>query len=768
MRRLLVVALLWGSWSAPARADDFFQQSPGPLSSSHESLDGQDNCGECHTSGKDLSNAKCLGCHEHEDQKKKIDAGRGFHSSTKVAGRDCWTCHLEHKGKSFDLMGWAAVGGPKKFDHDLTDFKLTGKHAAVECAECHPRTNRQGLRLYLGEQKVCGACHKDDQPHGFERQEMMKCDRCHSDVAWKPPRKPLDFDHNDARQASFPLEGTHVDVACAKCHPKSEFNLKKDVSTCAACHENVHVGHLYGNMKCDWCHSPKFGSLAKFEFDHARRTKFKLDGKHRTTDCYSCHPKSQKKKPGATCEGCHARESKHEDRFKAFGSPPACGTCHPTSEWEPSAFQHDKKTRFALQGNHAQAGCRDCHRGKDPADWERFDAKKVGCMGCHKHTNVHKREFKDSECLGCHKTGGSMDAPVGAKDRFHGPESRFPLKYAHARVACEQCHKNDVYKDLSIECGAACHEDSLHRGTLGEICSRCHVGGIWEAKTFDHSDDSTYELKGLHKKASCDGCHPQRVYADTPTSCGDQACHLAEDAHNRKLGSKCEKCHRETGANVFEHNKMAAFKLDNAHLKVTCKTCHPSIEFKPRPKDCVGCHPDPDVHKNQFGTTCEGCHDTIDWRRIKPIHDVGSFSLTGSHDGIDCARCHKDSRPLAGTGNLCVTCHREDDLHANSLGPKCGECHTQWAFAPARFDHLTVGCDLRGVHRTLACFDCHKSGNFGALSPACSGCHRDDAMTAGNASGTDHTLLFDCGGCHNINFWDRANTAHGGTNSVCR
>ena len=37
---------------------------------------------------------------------------------------------------------------------------------------------------------------------------------------------------------------------------------------------------------------------------------------------------------------------------------------------------------------------------------------------------------------------------------------------------------------------------------------------------------------------------------------------------------------------------------------------------------------------------------------------------------------------------------------------------TVWAFAPARFDHISVGCDLQGLHRTLPCVDCHKSGQF--------------------------------------------------------
>jgi hypothetical protein len=141
------------------------------------------------------------------------------------------------------------------------------------------------------------------------------------------------------------------------------------------------------------------------------------------------------------------------------------------------------------------------------------------------------------------------------------------------------------------------------------------------------------------------------------------------------------------------------------------------------------------------------------------------------HDSIACNRCHKDNRPLAGSGNLCINCHRQDDIHSNSLSPRCGECHTQWSFAPARFDHTRVGCNLTGLHRTMPCFDCHKQGQFGATVPTCVGCHRDDALRHANA-GTDtqgHINLFQCAGCHNPNTWEPAGPGLGyNRESVCR
>jgi Class III cytochrome C family len=763
-----MVCLLW----APAAfAQDFFQQSPGPLSTSHAAYEGQENCGNCHTTGKQLSNDKCLGCHEHSDMRARIASGKGLHASSKIAGKSCWNCHLEHKGRSFDVLGWAALGGRDGFDHSLTGFDLVGKHRATTCNECHRRTNKAGLRVYLGESRVCGNCHKDDQPHRFERAEMMKCDRCHSEVAWKPPRREQQFDHNDKSQASFPLEGTHVDVACAKCHAKAEFNLSKSTTSCAACHENVHKGQLFGEKSCSQCHSPKLGSLSKIAFDHGARTKFKLEGKHASQTCYSCHAKGSKKKPDKTCESCHAKESPHADRFAAFGgTPPNCATCHPQTSWKPDKFNHGKLAGWTLTGKHAQIDCRKCHRGKQSYEWERFDLAKNGCMGCHQHQKVHEKKFKNSECLGCHKMPGSMEPAKGAEVKFHGPDSDFPLTDSHAGLQCDQCHKKSQWK-ISADCGTTCHEDSLHRGSLGKDCQKCHQGGTWVASKFDHDKHSKYKLIGEHEKTKCNACHVDRQFKPTPTTCGDAACHLNDDAHSGKLGKACERCHRETGESLFEHNTMAAFKLTGGHLETTCASCHKTLAFKPQPKDCFGCHPEPKVHKGQFGTACASCHDTKGWAQPKPIHDVGNFSLGGSHANVDCRRCHKDSRPLAGTGPLCVTCHRADDIHSNSLGPKCGDCHTQWAFAPARFDHLQVGCELRGLHRTLPCADCHKAGNFGGLAPTCASCHWDDAKAPGGPGKPDHMGpgYADCGSCHRLNTFLLPNTVPIGVGvTVCR
>ncbi|MBK9033362.1 MAG: hypothetical protein IPL61_19170 [Myxococcales bacterium] len=759
-----------------ARAQgDFFSSSPGALAESHASIDGPDHCNDCHDNGREAINSKCLGCHDHNDLRTRINAGKGFHASSQVSGKKCSSCHNEHKGRGFDLMGWAAIpGGTKGFDHDVTGWKLEGKHAAVDCADCHKTRNRQGLRTYLNQDRLCGTCHKKDQPHGFERREMLACERCHAQSVWNPPKSDQDFDHDSKADASMPLLGSHADVSCEKCHPKALFNLKGgNPDFCGNCHDSPHDGMLFGKRECEWCHSPKFGALDKFKFDHDKKTTFALGRAHAKMKCEDCHTtRLGERKPDKTCEagGCHQDDNKHGARFSAFGGdPPACATCHLSStSWGAGAtnFNHDKRTKFKLTGRHDQVSCRSCHRGRSPADFEQFDPRTVGCRGCHQHKNVHPKEkYTDSQCLGCHQGAGNVNLKPGTVDTFHGPKSAFPLVKGHKPVKCVQCHPKDSFKDTPSECGVRCHEDSLHKGSLGDECSRCHLPGVWDAVRFDHADDTKWPLEGLHAKiADCSDCHPTRAYTGTPKTCSAEGCHAKDDVHKGRLGQGCERCHKVTGDNVFNHNSMSSFALTGQHLTVRCSECHTSQTFKPRPQNCFGCHPEPGVHKGQYGTACEACHSTQDWTDIKPLHDVGGFALVGSHDNLACARCHKDSRPMAGTGNLCINCHRQDDIHQNSLTPRCGECHTQFTFAPARFDHTTVGCNLTGLHRTLACADCHRAGNYGAQSAECVACHLDDAARS------PHELRSICtgGGCHSpTRDWSPTATNYG-RESICR
>jgi hypothetical protein len=799
-------------WARPARADDFFSTSPGPLASSHSALDSQSNCNDCHVNGsREVADNKCLACHDHQNLGARISAGKGFHASTVVQGKRCQTCHKEHKGRGFDIMGWKSqAGGEQNFNHDLTGWPLHGKHVSTDCAQCHKARNKAGLKTYMGTDTLCGSsgCHAKDQPHKIERKDLLRCERCHTESVWKPEKRVLQFNHDDRKDAGMPILGSHRDVACSKCHPKDVFNLPaSNPASCgnSGCHQSPHAGHLFGKRDCDWCHSPTFKSFKQRfakdmpDFDHSERTRFDL-GAHKRLPCMDCHTKALgEAKPVGACETCHAKDSHHGDRFKEFGgTPPSCSTCHPTTSWKPTAFNHATRTGFTLNAKHGQVACRACHRGKSPSDFENLTAlvkgkgksAQIDCMGCHQHKNVHERKWNNGQCYGssnCHVASGDVRTNTTSMEKlYHGPNSEFPLVKGHKGVPCASCHtgrkKNTTsFEKIPTDCSTntKCHEDSLHQGTLSDKCTACHSPGTWDALRFDHDkpfpkpnkgEVDSFPLKGAHKDNKCEACHPKRDFVSAPTTCAAEGCHAQDDAHKGRLGNKCERCHVETGDNIFNHNTMSRFRIDGGHLQVRCTDCHPSTTFKPRPVNCFGCHPEPNVHRGQYGTACEQCHSTRTWEDIKPLHDVGDFSLKGAHNAIACERCHRDNRPLAGSGNLCINCHRQDDIHSNGLSPRCGECHTQWSFTPARFDHSKVGCNLTGIHRTVACFDCHRNGNFAVISPQCASCHRDDALKVGNLGGVDHAVQTTCSGCHRPDSWSPGLLAGQGfaRESVCR
>jgi hypothetical protein len=793
---------------APQARADFFSTSPGPLSQPHANLDNKDKCVECHVDGRKVSREKCVACHQPIADRQK--EGKGLHAHQKAMGRPCELCHVEHKGRGKDIMGWGPFGTKEHFDHNtFTPYPLEGKHKDTTCNKCHTQKTATGTQTFLKAPMLCVSCHQN--PHGETREPIRKCERCHDARSWKMLERPQ-FDHD--RDTRYPIERKHENVTCVRCHARAGArppSAKAPLPTpadglmkltfrypgwsfeCTPCHENVHGQTLFGQKSCKLCHSAKF-DWARMGFDHDKRTKFPLDGAHeKKATCRSCHKKEERQAPSRACIACHP--DKHNGRFGKYasGGQTDCGTCHTDNVWKPeNKFDHGRLTRFPLTGAHAGADCRLCHRGKNPTEWEHLEqlivktpgsrALSVECMGCHKHENVHQKQYKNDQCLDCHKTPGTTRIKTGAGNPVvndaHGLNGKFPLTDGHKNVDCTKCHPGNKFTDAPKQCGPKCHPDQLHKGSLGDNCVSCHKGGKWEARLFDHDKMTNWPLVGNHRDVLCDSCHPRRDFAaNRGKSRTCYNCHKKDDAHDGELGTHCEKCHVPDGSITFDHNdpKQSDWPLEGGHKPVPCNDCHKSIRFKPTKRECGGCHGEPDVHRGQLGTLCGRCHDAKDWRNIHTQHDTPQLRFAGAHDRVSCYKCHTLGKLLEGTGPLCVTCHRNDDVHNNGLGPRCGGCHTQNTWAGARFDHNTVGCNLTGVHRMVPCVRCHVGGNFAALSPTCISCHEADRVRAINGNvknGPSHLVYRACGQCHSTNFFrpaDPGGAKFGGRReSVCQ
>lgn len=318
-------------------------------------------CAACHKSP--LYRVKlsddCYACHKADDKHKDS------------LGRDCGSCHNER--------GWKE---PAKFNHDQTTFPLLGKHAKVECKECHKSA------MFKEAPKDCLACHKKDDRH--EGTLGAKCADCHSANDWKTTAGRFDHD-----RTKFKLRNAHAvkTLKCEACH--KDLRSYRDTSVdCYSCHkkDDKHEGEQ--GKKCEQCHSDRNWKVERF--DHSL-TQFPLTGLHVKAACKSCHESSRYREAPRDCYSCHKKEDRHKLKFGV-----ACESCHNARAWSIWDYDHDKRAKYLLDGAHLKVACESCH--KQPAPAGKAAAPTGGsCFSCHVGDDVHDRQF-GARCDQCHVT----------------------------------------------------------------------------------------------------------------------------------------------------------------------------------------------------------------------------------------------------------------------------------------------------------------------------------------------------------------------------
>jgi hypothetical protein len=719
--------------------------APGPLISAHKDLEGSD-CLKCHDAGKGVPNAKCMEC--HKEISAKVNKKSGYHG---LMVDSCINCHHDHKGRDFDSVGV----NKETFDHKKTGFLLEGKHAKINCNECHrekrtKRTVRPKDLVYVGKTTTCTSCHKKDDPHYFKGQLAKKdCNACHGLRTWKDDVK---FDHDT--ETHFALEGAHQDLQCAKCHilEKQNKTIKyqwNDLKTqkCMTCHADIHKTNLSPRFRmgdCQKCHNQEHWKIEKF--DHAL-THFPLHGKHADLTCTKCHIQNAKAVKAGTksyrwvgltakCVSCHKDYHVFGSlKPKAIGNLSTCLVCHNETKWnEIKNFDHSKQTRYLIDGRHNEVKCEECHiigarkvAGVIPDvvpprrgiyHWAKLNEKT--CENCHKspHIGVFSAAMSAKACTDCHIT---QDWKLD-KNRagFKHDETRFALTGEHARITCNACHlinQKQVFKFPSFErkfcldCHKNQHADQFHEKLANQSCAECHSTKKWEPQNDFNHDTTNFKLRDAHAQLNCSDCH-------LPT------------------------------ARRFE-NKKASFK-------------HQFLFPELNKKNCVTCHAD--YHAGQLATNCSHCHSEKNWKTTKFNHDIDSqFPLKDKHKQIKCSSCHKAirnefvmfakaERPLIKYKTIssqCLNCHR--DPHAGTLGLRCNECHSERGWHVTKDFHRNFV--LHGVHYTLGCAECHiDNRKLSGLSEQCLICHQKDDVHSGS--------LPNCSECHRQTFWEHTSFRH--------
>ena len=491
----------------------FAQISPGELTKAHANLEGLSNCTKCHKLGEKVLNSKCLDC--HSEIKSLMTAGNGYHSSSDVKSKDCSTCHPEHFGRNFQIVKF----DPAKFDHNKTNYELTGVHKKTDCGKCHQSKNINDPKIsarkgtYLGLNSNCFSCHEDNHQQTLGD----NCNSCHNTEKFKPAAF---FDHEKSK---FKLNGLHVKIDCIKCHPKIQKegkNFQKfvglDYKNCSPCHSDIHKGK-FGN-DCNNCHvTSGFSVINRKGFDHSK-TNYPLIGKHKNLNCDKCHKTGIKDKPRFNkCTDCHSDQ--HKAQFTVENVVRDCVDCHNVFGFHPSIITGELHTKFKfnLNGSHLAISCQSCHLKSE--NWE-FRNLGLECIDCHK--NVHSDEIVEkflpnNNCLECHNTASWNTI------NFKHDRTEFELAGKHKTLTCGNCHNQKselnekvlIFKSLRKNC-EVCHND-IHAGQFKENeftdCTRCHTFDNWKPDRFDH-ERTKFSLKGAHTKINCVKCHPVIVSED--------------------------------------------------------------------------------------------------------------------------------------------------------------------------------------------------------------------------------------------------------------
>jgi hypothetical protein len=576
---ILALVFLFFSAPMPARASTTSDLLlPGKVIQGHAKYEG--DCNKCHKPyDKSAQTGLCKDC--HKEIAKDIDEKHSYHGLMKQ-GLECKECHTEHKGRDA-LISKLNINN---FDHSTTGFILKGGHlnSKVLCKDCHSPQKK-----YRQAPTKCFGCHERDDKHkGSLGQE---CANCHDEKNWKS----TNFDHS---KTHFPLTGKHIGAKCKDCHLKEPY--KDTPMQCVACHKKVdkHKGSF--GTKCEDCHTDR--QWKEITFDHDKKTKYPLLGKHRVTKCVSCHKGDlYKDKLKTDCYSCHQKDDKHKGKFG-----PKCESCHIERSWKEIPFDHDRKTKFPLTGKHKDVKCNDCHKG----DLYK-DKLKMDCLSCHKKDDKHKGNF-GAKCEDCHVDRSWKEILFD-----HDKKTKYPLLGKHRETKCVSCHKGDLYKDKLKTICFSCHEkDDRHKGEEGKKCGNCHHEDSWKKVEFDHRI-SSFPLTGKHTVTECKKCHATVVFKEAKSDC--YSCHKKDDFHKRTQGIGCERCHnsRDWKNWDFDHDKTR-FKLTGKHAKLKCIECH----FTPVNKKivlaatCFTCHEKEDKHDGAFGQQCDRCHIGSSWTKI--------------------------------------------------------------------------------------------------------------------------------------------------------
>ena len=718
------------------------------------------NCIDCHTNPNNFASNSCIVCHDNQGELNEEHDEVGGYAYNDAA---CFECHPT--GEADD----------NSFNHNNSNFPLTGAHIATDCLECHANG-------YAGTTIICEDCHIDDynqstNPSHTEAGISTDCASCHTtEPEWKPATFAV---HNDY----YLLSGAHATIAsdCYSCHTGGDY--KNTPNICYGCHsenynQTTNPNHFAIGIAndCETCHTtnPEW-KPATFP---THNSYYALIGAHATiaTDCFTCHNGNYNNTPN-TCYACHTEDynQTNNPNHQTAQFPTDCESCHTQSAWEPSTFDHDGLYFPIYSGAHNGKWdqCSDCHT--NPGNYAIFT-----CLTCHEqgetnseHEGITGYQYNSDACLACHPDGSGSGG-------FNHNNTNFPLTGAHTTVDCILCHENG-YSGTSTIC-SDCHQTDYNQSTnpnhsalgITNDCETCHTTNPdWQPATFP-IHNSFYVLAGAHVAIAndCAVCHNGN-YNNTPNTC--YGCHASDynqtndpPHQSAQFPTDCEMCHTQSVwvPSTFDHDGQYFPIYSGSHNGEwdQCSDCHTNpgnyAIFT-----CLPCHPQGEMNNEHEGIpgyqynsdACLACHPDGSGSGAFN-HNSTNFPLTGGHATVECILCHENG--YNGTSTICGDCHGDDfnqttnpNHTAIGIPNDCATCHTTaQGWEPATFPVHNNYYLLTGAHATISgdCFSCH-AGDYNNTPNICNGCHTDNYNQTTNPNHFAIGISNDCEICHTTN-----------------
>jgi hypothetical protein len=344
-------------------------------------------CTSCHGdassqprwSGPVPGTADCGSCHT------------GPHREAMLAAARCEQCHV---AADATFAGSSRITADA---HAAAGFPLVPPHAALDCNRCH-RGTAWHERFPGRDAAGCTVCHADAHGGQFDGTQRRQCTDCHERTHFTPHR----FGRDAHARTAFPLTGAHEAVACMRCHTAVRDGVRTFAGTpsaCAACHADVHAGAFDGAARpaavggrsgCARCHDTSSFTRLVAPFDHLAWTGHALAGAHERVACAACHPPADGRRlgkaAGTACASCHA--DPHAGQFRTAGATD-CARCHDQATFAPVRFDHQRDTRFPLDGAHRDLACSRCHVAVRDGERTvvRYRPLGTACADCHRFGN---------------------------------------------------------------------------------------------------------------------------------------------------------------------------------------------------------------------------------------------------------------------------------------------------------------------------------------------------------------------------------------------